>query len=47
MLQAHTAQEGGAVSGSDKHPAKTFVNDVRFTNYRRFGTETKILTNLP
>jgi hypothetical protein len=48
MLQAHTAQQGGAISGShDKPPAKTFLNDVRFTNYRRFGSETKVLTNLP
>jgi hypothetical protein len=28
-------------------PLKTFLNDVRFTNYRRFGTEIKVLTNYP
>ena len=48
MLQAHTGQQGGAISSSkDKVPVKTFLNDVRFSNYRRFGTETKVLTNLP
>ena len=48
MLQAHTAQPGNATSGSNyKGPAKTFLNDVRFSNYRRFGSETKVLTNLP
>jgi len=45
MLQAHTAQQTGAFSRTDyKGPAKTFLNDVRFSEYRRFGTEMKILT---
>lgn len=44
MLQAHTAQQSGAFSRSDyKGPAKTFLNDVTFSNYRRFGSEMKIL----
>jgi hypothetical protein len=48
MLRAHTAQQGAATSGPNyKGPAKTFLNDVRFSNYRRFGSETKVLTNLP
>jgi hypothetical protein len=48
MLRAHTAQQGGAVAGSNyKGPAKSFLNDVRFSNFRRFGSETKVLTNLP
>lgn len=45
MLQAHTAQQTGAFSRSDyKGPAKTFLNDVTFTRYRRFGSEMKIMT---
>ncbi len=48
MLRAHTAQQGGEIAASNyKGPAKTFLNDVRFSNYRRFGSETKVLTNLP
>ena len=48
MLRVHTAQQGGAVAASNyKGPAKTFLNDVTFSNYRRFGSETKVLTNLP
>src|SRR5215472_8855932 len=44
MLQVHTAQQGGASPGSnDKAPAKTLLSDVRFSSYRRFGTETKVL----
>ena len=46
MLQAHTAQQSGAFSRSDyKGPAKTFLNDVTFSNYRRFGSEMKILAD--
>ncbi|HKU27988.1 MAG TPA: hypothetical protein VJQ54_21145 [Candidatus Sulfotelmatobacter sp.] len=48
LLQAHNAEQKDAISHSDyKGPVKTFLNDVRFTNYRRFGTETKVLTSLP
>jgi hypothetical protein len=48
MLHAHTAQQSAASSRSNfKGPAKTFLNDVRFSNYRRFGSETKVLSNLP
>ena len=48
MMQAHTDQQSGAILSSDhKGPIKTFLNDVRFSNYRRFGSETKVLTNLP
>lgn len=44
MLQAHTAQQTGAFSRADyKGPAKTFLNEVRFSQYRRFGSEMKIL----
>jgi hypothetical protein len=46
MLQAHTAQQSGAFSRSDyKGPAKTFLNDVAFSGYRRFGSEVKILAD--
>ncbi len=46
MQRVHTIEQNGAVTGFNyKGPVKTFLNDVRFTNYRRFGTETKVLTN--
>jgi hypothetical protein len=46
LLQAHTAAQSGAFSRSDyKGPAKTFLNDVKFSNYRRFGSEVKIITD--
>ena len=45
ILQAHTAPAEGAVSRSNyQGPAKTFLNDVAFVQYRRFGSETRILT---
>ena len=47
ILRAHIAKQSAVVSRSYKGPAKTFLNDVRFSNYRRFGSETKILTNVP
>jgi len=48
MLHAHTEQKSGAISATNHEgPVKTFLNDVRFSNYRRFGSETKVLTNLP
>lgn len=44
ILQAHTAVQSGAFSRTDyKGPAKTFLNDVSFSNYRRFGSEMKIV----
>lgn len=44
MLKAHEGQQGAAFSMADyKGPAKTFLNDVTFSNYRRFGSEMKIL----
>ncbi|HWE84938.1 MAG TPA: hypothetical protein VG267_08330 [Terracidiphilus sp.] len=46
MLQAHTAQQSGAFSRSDyKGATKTFLNDVAFSGYRRFGSEVKILAD--
>jgi len=51
IQRVHNADQSGAISASTykgpdyQGPVKTFVNDVRFTNYRRFGTETKVLTN--
>jgi len=46
MLQAHTTQQTGAFSRSDyKGPAKTYLNDVTFSNYHRFGSEMKIVTD--
>lgn len=48
ILQVHADQQSGAILSSDhKGPIKTFLNDVTFTKYRRFGTKTKVLTNLP
>jgi hypothetical protein len=47
LLRARIAQQSGAISGFNyKGPVKTFLNDVRFSNYRRFGSETKVLTDL-
>jgi hypothetical protein len=46
ILAAHTAQQTGAHSMSNyKGAAKTFMNDVAFSQYRRFGTESRILTD--
>jgi hypothetical protein len=45
ILMAHTAQQKGAASRSNyRGAAKTFLNDVVFAHYRRFGSETRILT---
>jgi hypothetical protein len=45
ILRAHTAQQTGAVSRSNyKGAAKTYLNDVAFGQYRRFGSETRILS---
>ncbi|WP_109486479.1 hypothetical protein [Occallatibacter savannae] len=47
-LKAHTAQQTGAQSRSNyKGGAKMYLNDVVFSDYRRFGSETKILTDSP
>ena len=44
MLKAHEGQQSAAFSMADyKGPAKVFMNDVTFSNYRRFGSEMKIL----
>jgi hypothetical protein len=46
LLAAHTTHQGGsgAISRSQyKGRAKTFLNDEVFGNYRRFGSETRIL----
>ena len=48
MLRAHTAQQSDTSAGSNyKGPLKTYLNDVTFSNYRRFGSATKVLANLP
>ena len=45
ILQAHTTQNKGAYSMSNyKGPVKTYLNDVVFDQYRRFGSETRILS---
>jgi len=46
ILKAHTAlpPKGMRMASSYEGPAKTFLNDVAFGQYRRFGTETRILT---
>lgn len=44
-LQAHTAQQQGMASQAIYHGAtKTFLNDIVFDHYRRFGSESRILT---
>lgn len=46
VLKAHEGQQSPAFSMADyKGPAKTFLNDVTFSNYRRFGSEMKIVTS--
>jgi hypothetical protein len=46
LLQAHTALPQGAFSRSNYQGApKTFLNDVEFRDYRRFGSETRILAS--
>lgn len=48
VLRAHTAQQTGAISRSNyRGPAKTFLNDLTFSNYRRFGSETRVLASAP
>lgn len=44
-LQAHTAEQHGMVSQAFNYgPTKTFLNDIVFGHYRRFGSESRILT---
>jgi hypothetical protein len=44
ILQAHTGQQSGMYSKEHyKGSAKTYLNDVAFGQYRRFGSETRIL----
>jgi len=44
ILMAHTGQQSGMVSKEHyKGSAKTYLNDVAFRQYRRFGSETRIL----
>jgi hypothetical protein len=45
VLMAHTAvQQGMQARTNYQGAAKTFLNDVAFGQYRRFGSETRILT---
>lgn len=45
VLHAHIAMQQGMTSNSHFNgPAKTYLNEVEFIRYRRFGTETRILT---
>jgi hypothetical protein len=45
LLQAHTAVPQGAFSKANyQGMPKTYLNEVDFTQYRRFGSETRILT---
>jgi hypothetical protein len=44
MLQAHVSVPNGMYSRANyQGPAKTFLNDVEFTQYRRFGSENRIV----
>jgi hypothetical protein len=46
ILKAHSEQPsmGMHMASSYKGPGKTFLNEVAFGQYRRFGSETRILT---
>jgi len=45
ILQAHTGQQTGMISKEHyKGSVKTYLNDAAFGQYRRFGSETRILT---
>jgi len=45
VYQAHIAMQQGMTSNTHfQGPAKTYLNDVEFIQYRRFGSETRILT---
>ncbi|MDE3186901.1 MAG: hypothetical protein KGM96_05165 [Acidobacteriota bacterium] len=44
LLSAHVnPQQGMASKAFYKGPAKTFLNDVEFSSYRRFGSESRIV----
>jgi hypothetical protein len=44
ILGAHTGQQNGLAARSKyQGGAKTFLNDVAFTDYRRFGSEARVL----
>lgn len=44
IIMAHTTQQGDAQTRSNyKGPVKTFLNDVAFGPYRRFGSEVRIV----
>lgn len=46
ILQAHAGQQQGMYSKANyQGPVKTFLNDVEFKQYRRFGSETRILSS--
>jgi hypothetical protein len=46
ILQAHTGQQSGMYSMEHyKGAAKTYLNDVYFSQYRRFGAELRIVAN--
>lgn len=45
IVRTHTVQQSDT-STNKEGPVKTSLNDVRFSNYRRFGSETKVLTDL-
>jgi hypothetical protein len=49
VLMAHTTEpsRGAQSAASFNGQAKTFLNDVEFGQYRRFGSETRILTGEP
>jgi len=48
ILRTHTGHQPGTPPGVNyRDPVRTFMNDITFTNYRRFGSETKVLTSLP
>ena len=47
LLRAHTIVPQGAYSRANyQGPAKTYLNEVEFTQYRRFGSETRILADI-
>ena len=45
IVRTHMVQQSDT-STNKEGPIKTSLNDVRFSNYRRFGSETKVLTDL-
>ena len=45
-LKAHTAHQTGATSRSNYKGAETtYLNDVAFNQYHRFGSETRIMSD--